>query len=306
MINTYTYNGETWIDVDNGTPEEFHSLMEKYGIHPFGAKELTSSTPKPRIEFHDKYIYCILHFPVFKHTHSEGRSQEIDFVIGRDVLITARYDTIDALHRFGKELEVNEILDKSGDKKKAHDHIVFMRMLRELYNSLFDELEYIEDITEDITTNIFKGKEKEMVVSISEVTRTLLDFKRITDLHHKILESLKDHGQRIFGDVFAHEIDTILVDYQKINTTIKSNLEMLRELRDTNNSLLTSKQNETVKQLTVLGGILLPMNLLSWIFAMRTGGVPLEDNPNGFWIVIVSMVAYALIAIVYSRHKKWI
>lgn len=306
MINTYTYNGETWIDIDNGTPEEFHSLMEKYGIHPFVAKELSSSTPKPRIEFHDKYIYCILHFPVFKHTHSQGRSQEIDFVIGRDVLITARYDTIDALHRFGKELEVNEILDKSGDKKKPHDHIVFMRMLRELYNSLFDELEYIDDITEDITNNIFKGKEKEMVVSISEVTRTLLDFKRITDLHHKILESLRDHGQRIFGDVFAHEIDSILVDYQKINTTIKSNLEMLRELRDTNNSLLTSKQNETVKQLTVLGGILLPMNLLSWIFAMRTGGVPLEDNPNGFWIVIVSMVAYALIAIVYSKHKRWI
>ena len=306
MINTHKYNGETWIDIDNGTTEEFHSLIDKYGIHPFVAKELTSITPKPRLELHDKYIYCILHFPVFKHTHKEGRSQEIDFVIGRDILITARYDTIDAIHRFGKELEVNEILDKSSDKKKAHDHIIFMRMLRELYNSLFDELEYIEDITEDITNDIFKGKEKEMVVSISEVTRTLLDFKRTTDLHHKILESLRDHGQRIFGDVFGHEVDTIFVDYQRINTTIKSNLEMLRELRDTNNSLLTSKQNETVKQLTVLGGILLPMNLLSWIFAMRTGGVPLESNPNGFWIVIVSMLAYALIAIVYSRHKKWI
>ncbi len=228
MINTHKYNGETWIDVDNGTAEEIHSLMDKYGIHPFIAKELSSSTPKPRIEFHDKYIYCILHFPVFKHTHSEGKSQEIDFVIGRDALITARYDTNDALHRFSKELEVNEILDKDGDKKKAHDHVVFMRMLRELYNSLFEELEYIEDITEDITSNIFKGREKDMVVSISEVTRTLLDFKRITDLHHKILESLRDHGERVFGEIFAHEVDSIIVDYLRINTTIRSNLEMLR------------------------------------------------------------------------------
>ena len=306
MINTHKYNGETWVDIDNGTPEEIHELMNTYDIHPFVAKELTSATPKPRIEFHDKYIYCILHFPVFKHSHAEGKSQEIDFIIGKDALITARYDTIDALHKFSKDLEVHEILEKNGDKKKAHDHILLMRMLRELYNSLFEELEYIDDITDNITTDIFKEKEKEMVVAISEVTRTLLDFKRITDLHHKILESLRDHGGRIFGEDFSREIESILVEYIKINTTIKSNLEMLRELRDTNNSLLTSKQNETVKQLTVLGGILLPMNLLSWIFAMRTGGVPLEHNPNGFWIVIISMLAYGLIALLYAKHKRWI
>jgi Mg2+ and Co2+ transporter CorA len=306
MITEHKFRGETWIDVDNGTPEEIHSLMNKFSIHPFVAKELTSSTPKPRIEFHDRYVYCILHFPVFKHSHADGKSQEIDFIIGKDALITARYDTIDALHKFSKDLEVHEILEKNGDKKIAHDHILLMRMLRELYSSLFEELEYIDDITDRITDNIFKGREKEMVISISEVTRTLLDFKRTTDMHHKILETLRDRGGRIFGDIFSQEIESILVDYLKINTTIKSNLEMLRELRDTNNSLLTSKQNETVKQLTVLGGILLPLNLLSWIFAMRVGGVPLETNPNGFWIVIVSMIAYALIAIVYSRHKKWI
>lgn len=306
MITHHKYSGETWIDVDSGTPQEIHDLMNTYNIHPFVAKELTSATPKPRIEFHDTYIYCILHFPVFKHSHSTGKSQEIDFIIGKDALITARYDTIDALHKFSKDLEVHEILEKNNDKKKAHDHILLMRMLRELYNSLFEELEYIDDVTDDITNNIFKGKEKEMVISISQVTRTLLDFKRTTDLHFKILESLRDHGGNIFGETFRREIDSILIDYLKINTTIKSNLEMLRELRDTNNSLLTSKQNETVKQLTVLGATLLPMNLLSWIFAMRVGGVPLETNPNGFWIVIISMIAYALIALVYAKHKKWI
>ncbi len=306
MINTYRYKSETWVDINNGTPEEIHSLMDTYGIHPFIAKELTGKTPKPRIEFHDKYIYCILHFPVFKHTHSEGKSQEIDFVISKDALITARYDTLDALHKFGKELEVEEVLEKDGEKKKTHDHVVLTRMLRGLYSSLFEELEFIEDTTENITTNIFKGKEKKMVVAISEVTRTLLDFKKITDLHKTILESLRDRGGKLFGEAFEHEIESIIIDYLKINTAIKSNLEMLRELRDTNNSLLSSKQNETVKQLTVLGAILLPMNLLSWVFAMRVGGVPLEHNPNGFWMVIVAMITYGLVTYLFVRYKQWI
>lgn len=307
MITTHKYKGETWIDIDNGTPEEIHELMNTYNIHPFVAKELTSATPKPRIEFHDKYIYCVLHFPASRHTHSQNhKNQEVDFIIGKDVLITARYDIIDSLHRFSKDIEVDEILDKSGDHPHKHSHHILMNMIRGLYNGLFEELAYIDDKTENITSKIFKGKEREMVVEISETTRTLLDFKRVTDLHHEILEALHNRGQEIFGDGFANEMGAIILDYLKINTTIKSNLDVLHELRDTNNSLLTTKQNETVKQLTILGAILLPMNLLSWAFAMRTGGVPLEHNPNGFWIVVGLMLTYALIALVYIRHKKWI
>ncbi len=267
MINTYKYNGETWIDLDHGTAEEIHSLMDKYNIHPFVAKELTTVTPKPRIEFHDEYIYCILHFPVFKHTHSEGKSQEVDFIIGRDAIITARYDTIDALHKFAKTLETKEILDK-GDHEPKHSHIIFMNMLKELYASLFEELEYIEDLTEDITGKIFKGKEREMVVSISEVVRTLLDFKRITDLHHEILSSLKERGAQIFGENFGVEMETIIMDYLKINTNIKSNLDVLHELQETNNSLLTTEQNETIKNFTIIGSVLLVISLIVSVFLL--------------------------------------
>ena len=261
MINTYKYSGETWIDINHGTPEEIHGIMDQYNIHPFVAKELTSRTPKPRIEFHGHYIYCILHFPVFKHTHAEGKSQEVDFIIGAETLITARYDTIDALHKFAKDLATQEILDK-GDHNPQRRHIIFMNMLRRLYASLFEELEYIEDLTEEITGKIFKGKEREMVVSISEVTRTLIDFKRVTDLHHEILESLKSRGKDILGETFEREMEAIIKDYLKINTAIKSNLEVLHELQDTNTSLVTTNQNEAIKRFTIIGAILIFLSIV--------------------------------------------
>ncbi len=287
MINTYKLGEETWVDIDHGTPEEIHDLMDKYNIHPFVAKELTSVTPKARIEFHDEYIYCILHFPAWKHTHSEDKNQEVDFIIGKDALITARYDTIDALHKLGKDLEVENVLAKpsvntdgrptqpkvefrakeeSGDHAQKHSHMIFMRMLRGLYTSVFEELESIEDSIENITTNMFKNKEREMVIAISEVTRTLLEFKRVTDLHHEILEAIKQRGQEIFGDGFAHEMEAVILDYQKINTIIKSHLEMVRDLRQTDNSLLTAKQNEKMKQLTIIGSILLILGIIATLW----------------------------------------
>ena len=266
MINKYKLGSETWIDIQNGTPEEILDLMETYKIHPVIAKELSSATPKARIEFYDQYIYCILHFPVWKHTHlKENKDQEIDFVVGKDTLITARYDTIDALHKLGKDLEVDKILEKESGGHK-HSHIIFMKMLRALYASTFEELESIEDNIEKITSQIFEKREREMVVSISETTRILLEFKRVTDLHNEILEILKEKGEKMFGREFVNEIDSIILDYLKINTTIKSNIDMLRELRDTDNSLLTAKQNETIKWMTTIGAILFLISILIAIF----------------------------------------
>src|SRR3989344_1866825 len=305
MINTYKYRGETWIDIDHGTTEEIHDLMNTYNLHPFVAKELTSTTPKPRVEFHDQYIYCILHFPVWKHTHSKDGAQEIDFIIGKDFLITARYDTIDALHRFGKSLEVSEILQKDS-LKSDHSLFILTAMLKHLYSSIFDELDFMEDNIEQITSKIFKEKEKEMVISISEMTRTLLNFRKVNDMHHEILELISKYGKDFMGEKFSKEMDFIISDYQKINTSIKSSLDRLRELRDTNNSLLTTKQNETVKHLTVMGFIILPLNLIAWIFAMRVEGLPFLDNPNGFWIVLVIMITSALVTLTYAKHKKWL
>ncbi len=304
MINTYTYNGETWVDVDEGTPEEIHTLMDKYGIHPFVAKELTSATRKPRIELHDGYIYCILHFPAFKHSHGQDANQEVDFIIGKNLLITARYDTIDALHKFGKTLEVKEVLEKNA-KTDDSRNVLFFALLRELYTGMTEELDSIEDITDDITGRIFAGSEREMVVQLSLVTRTLLEFKKEIDLHRDVLESLHHYGKKMFGDEFGDGIEQILVDYMKIVTNIHSELDMLRELRETNNSLLTTKQNETVKQLTILGALVLPLNLIAVFFGMRLIDMPVIDNPNAFWIVVVLMLASVAITLTYIKHKKW-
>ncbi|MEI6843038.1 MAG: magnesium transporter CorA family protein [bacterium] len=306
MITKRTYKNETWVDIDHGTPEEILSIMDTYAIHPMVARDLTSATPKSRIEFHNGYIYCILHFPVYKHSHSdtEQKEQEVDFVIGKNVLVTARYDTIDALDKFGKIIEVKEILEKKNSTES--EMAMFTGMIRELYGSIFEELEYIEDVTDGITAKIFKGKEKEMVVSISEMMRVLIDFKKTTDFHKEILEMIYHRGGEMFGDSFAKDMRLIILDYLKINTTIHNNLETLRELRDTNNSLLTSKQNETVKQLTVLNAIVLPLDLIAFIFAMRTNGMPLIDNPNAFWIVITLMCTITLITLTFIKHKKWL
>ncbi len=304
MIQRYTHKDITWLDIDHPTEADVDKVIQEFHIDPIVANELTTPTPKPRVELHGNYIYCVLHFPAFKHSHTDRTDQEVDFYIGKDFLITARYDTVDALHKFAKKLEVNAILDKKNIEYPAG--YIFYLILREIYHSIFDELAYIEDWVKEIETRIFTGNERDMVFALSQVSRTLLDFKKTTDMHEDILESLEIAGKKLIGDHFTYYTRTALEEYHKIKNLIRSNMEAVVELRETNNALLTTKQNEITKVLTILAFIAVPLSLIASIFQIDTVSRPIVGGPHDFWILIGVILLIGASMFSFFKFKGWL
>ena len=303
MIYKFEYKNVVWLDIDTPTKEDADRIMKDYNISFLIANELIFPTNKPRVELHEDYMYAVLHFPAFKHSHKQT-NQEIDFIIGKNFVITARHDTIDALHKFSKILEVNSILNKEHTVHPSG--FLFFMLLRELYQSMENELDFIDDSTKDIESKIFSGKEKEMVMSLSNVSRTLLNFKKITDWHKDVLESLQLAGKRLFGEHFAYHMQLITGEYQKINNTLIGNMEFVAELRETNNSLLEAKQNEVAKVLTVLAFIAVPLSLIASIFQIDTVSRPIVGMKYDFWIFIGILLLAGMLMFAYFRNKKWL
>ncbi|MEK7590036.1 MAG: CorA family divalent cation transporter [Patescibacteria group bacterium] len=302
MLTKYTHKNITWIDLESPTKEEVRKVMEEYSIHPTVAEELLLPTMKPRVDMHDNFIYLILHFPAFKHTHKHQQNQEIDFIVGKNFIVTTRYDTIDPLHKFSKVFEANSILDKSDIG--THAGFVFFFMIKKLYKSLEHELEYINDALETIEEDIFKGREKEMVVSLSIVSRDLLNFKQAMRTHEEVLNSFDEISTEFFGKNFTHHSKSIISEYYRVNSLIGSHSDSLGELRQTNDSLLSAKQNEVMKTLTIMALVTFPFSLIATIFGMNTKFLPLVGLPNDFWIVIGIMFTLTSIMFIFFKSKK--
>lgn len=304
MVTKHTHKNITWVDLESPTNEEVRQVMEEYAFHPSIAEELLLPTMKPKVAFYDnKIIYLILHFPALKHSHGDKQNQEVDFIIGKNFLITTRYDTIDSLHKFSKVFDTNSILDKGSDLE--HAGFLFFHMIQKLYHALEYELEYIYDALEEVEKNIFEGKEKEMVVDLSNISRDLLNFKQALRLHKEILESLEIVGKKLFGDDFSYQLKTIIVEYYKIQSDIDSNMDSLSEIRETNNSLVSTKQNEVMKILTIMAFITFPLSLVASIFGMNTIYLPIVGQPNDFWIITGFMGIATIFFFSFFKYKKW-
>ena len=308
MRKTYTHKGITWIDLENPTLDEARQLISTYGIDPLVADELLSPTVRSRVDLHKNFIYLILHFPALstKRTlHFEKRVQEIDFIIGKDFIITTHYDTLDSMHDFSRIFEVNSILDHSD--MSEHGGYVFFYMIQHFYKELMDKIDDIRETLQEVEDHIFSGKESKMVLELSRLNRLLLANKEAIALHKEVLESFEIAGLEFFGKEFKYHLRRIIGEYYKVNSATESTRDYLHELRDTNDSLLSTKQNEIMKNLTVVNFVFLPLALIAGIFGMKAAYIPTFISQKYDFIAILSlMVILSVSMVIYFKGKKWL
>lgn len=300
MLTRHTQRNLTWIDLSSPTPGEVRSLMTEFEIDPLIAQELLARSFRSKVERRGDVLYIILHFPTARgHTASD---HEIDFVVGKNFLITTRYEGVDPLHSFATAFEAKHVL---GRATATHGGHLFIEMMASLYQSLIDHSEYIGRKLSDIEDKIFKGNERQMVAEISHIGRAIHDFRRALLPHREMLISLEPVAGRFFGTEFGYHVQSVLGTYMRVERDIDAVRESLVELRETNNSLLSTKQNEIVKNLTVVAFVFLPLSFIASLFQMNTEN-PIVGIPHDFWIVLGGMGAVAVSCFLYFKYKKWL
>jgi magnesium transporter len=305
MISRYTHHGLIWVDLESPTREEILHISEEFGLSRLVEEELFSSTLRSKVDLYDTFIYLILHFPVFNKKNKLRSDQEVDFIIGKNYIVTVRYETVDPIHQFASLFENAEKLDQH--KKISDIGIMFMEMMKQLYKSSEKELEEITSRIPEIEHHIFNSKEEAMVRIISETNRKLLDFKQAIRFHKDILQSYETASKRFFGENYGYYAAMIASEFNKVNNTLEGNHDLLKELQRTNDSLLSAKSNEILRTFTILTFVMLPLTLITGIFGMNTiPSLVFIKSVNDFYIIIAAMVLTGLCMFVYFRLKKWV
>lgn len=303
MLTRYEHQGLTWVDLESPTLREVQDVASEFGIDVPVAEELLSPSVRPRADFFERYVYLVLHFPALRHSH-KNREQEVDFLIGRDFLVTAHYDVVDPIHKFSKVFEVNAALDTQVIAE--HGGFLFFSILKKLYKAVEHELEHVRREQNLIEEHIFSGHEVRMVEAISRSARDLLALRQTIEPHRDVLRSLESDGAGFFGPAFVPYLKALSNDYFRVHSHIMRSIESLHELRETNNSLLTTKQNETMRVLTIMALLTFPLSLMVAIFDINTVDNPFSLVPHGFFLIVGLVIAAGALMLAVFKLKKWL
>ena len=305
MISRHTRGHIHWVDLESPTRQELQEIMREFKIDARIEEEIVTETPYPIVVSSKNYLYIVLHFPT-SDPNGGAKNQEIDFIIGKHFLITARYETINSIHNLHKVFEAEELLGLPITTE--HADALLERVLRRMYAALREDVEIIGNSLGRIEKDIFGGKERRTVRVISDVNRVLLRFDMTIGRHAESLSSLLAELSlpTFFGKEFLDRSAHIDAEREHVASLITAYREVAAELRDTNDSLLSASQNEVMKNLTVITAIVLPLTLLTSLFQMNVGDVPLAENPNAFWIISGIDLVLVVLLVAFSKYKKWL
>ena len=303
MLTRYIERHLTWIDLVSPTAGEVRSLMEEFNIDPSFGNELLTSSYKPKVERRGDLIYVVLHFPLLR-AIGNVPEEEIDFLIGKDFLITARYQPSGPLHSFAKAFEVSSVLGTG--RSMMHGGHLFAAMAQNLYRALLSECDVLERRLEDTEEHIFKGDERSMVLRLSHIGRTIHDFRQRLQSHKEMLASLEPYATRMFGQDFLFYVRVVQGEYERVRTMLEHLREALVELRETNNSLLSTKQNDIMRAFTIIAFLFLPLSFVASLFQMNTRYTPLIGMPGDFWYIVGFMLLLTAGFFVYFKRKGWL
>jgi magnesium transporter len=305
MLTRHTRKGITWIDMESPTRTELQGVVAEFGIDARIEEEIIAPTPYPLVVASSKYLYLILHFPT---TDPRGgaKNQEIDFIVGKDFMITARYEVIDSIHNLHKVFEAEELLGLP--EKHADAEGLLERVLRHLYSALCEETEQIARMLERIENDIFSGKERETVLNLSKVSRVLLRFDTTLARHADPLETFLEElaAPEFFGKSFKEHISHIEAEREHAAALVASYRAVTNELRKTNDSLLSTKQNDIITRLTIMAFATFPLTVITGLFGINTDSLPFVGSPYAFWIILGIMAASVLLFVSYFRFRKWL
>lgn len=307
MMTRHQCGAIVWIDLESPPLEELRSVMQEFSIAHQIEEEIISPTPYPLVVSSPAYVYLILHFPTSR-TNEGAKNQEIDFIVGKHFLITVRYEVIDPIFALHKSFEAEELV-LGKHTGRTTDPYLIERLFRRLYRATREEIETLARSLERIERDIFAGKERQTVRAISEVGRVLLRFETTLARHAETLPAFLQElaAPNFFGRNFRAIAAHIEAERTHVASLVSAYRAVARELRTTNDSLLSASQNHAIKIFTLMAFCTFPLTVIAALFAMETTyKLPFIGESYDFWVIIGIMVAVDAAFLLFFKLKKWI
>ena len=296
-------HGLTWVHLDAPTLEEASQLAERFGWHPLDLEDVLSRRQRPKVDEYPDYLFGVLHFPVYDKAIQRLNAAELDVFVGNGWLVTLPNVELLPVTRLFRRCEEDEEL-REQLFSKGSGYLLY-HILDDLFDYCFPILDKIGHKLDSVEDDLFEKRAEEVVRDLSNVKQEIISYRKIIKPERSTLRLLERQIERFLPEDLELYFDDIVDASERIWDLLDNYKEVVEALEDTNESVISHRQNDVLRVLTVVTVILLPLTLITGIFGMNVR-FPGFEGATGFWTVVAFMVALALGLTAFFRYKRWL
>lgn len=291
----------TWIDIFKPNTGDIEALKKYHPFHPIILNELIQPSTRGRVEHYKTYLFIVYHIPVYDPKTRTSRRAELDILVTKDSIVLVRYEQLEQLDAFINEVGRNQQLQK--EMLSGESYLALYRVLEEILRFSLRQLRHVEEQVRYIGSEIFSGRENELLKNISYIKRNILDYRLIVKPHDIMFASLRETGSEFWGEKSRVYLSDLVGDNLKVTQSLENYFEIIESLDSTNSQLLAAVTNATIQRFTVLA-FLFSLPLFFIFLADNEFGSQLINSAGKFWTILaLILVCTGILAFVFKKRK---
>jgi magnesium transporter len=297
--------GLRWVNIERPGALERAWLEEHFDFHALDLEDVLSRNQRPKIDIYDEYLFIVLHFPVFDRAARRLGTGELDIFVGPDYMVTIPNQPLQPVEYLFERCRAKEEL-REQLFSRGSGYLLY-RLVDDSFDYCFPMLRKIGNKLDALEDDIFEERADEVVRDISNVKQEIINFRKVIRPQRPVLRDLEKVKQRYLATDLDLEIyfDDIVDAHERIWDMLENYKEVAEALEETNESVISHRLNDSIRVLTSISVVILPLTLIASVMGMNSW-VPFEGDEPGFFLVIAVMAAVLIGLIAYFRRKRWL
>jgi magnesium transporter len=292
--------GKLWVDIDSSVRQQFALLEKVFGFHPLSIEDVLNPVSRAKVEEYEGYLFVILRVVRIDEATTDPYDLEtanLYFFIGPNYLVTAHSGPsphVDALANLAlRSLDVVQ----RGPARLAH------QIMDGAVDAFFPILDRVDDFIDSLEERVFQQFDEAALRDIFAVKRMVLSLRRYLSPEREIFNVLTNRpshllspdAQIYFRDIYDHVL--------RINDSLDTYRDLLSSTLESYLSQVSNRLGLVTKGLTVVATLSVPFVVVSGMWGMNFGRIPLAQNPWGFEIMLLVQLALGIGLLWWLRRR---
>ena len=291
-----------WVDLNQPSLDEARQiLVDLFRFHELAVEDAISEIHHPKVESYGDYLYIILHGIDFKAREHCFRTQDVDFFLGPNYLVTVHPGVSRSIGKVSDVCSRNARVLADGPVGLLH------RIVDTMVDNYRPEVDELNERLDTLEREVFRRPDVSLGRQILNFKRDIASLRRVVLPQRDVVGRLARREFPMITEALSYRFRDVYDHLVRIADESTLFHDRVTSLMEAHLSTLSNQLNSVMKVLTVIATIFMPLTVLTGLYGMNVklpalpGGDPLQ-----FWWVFAIMVAVSIGMLWFFRRKRWI
>ena len=278
-----------WLDIENPDDDDYEILEKAFEFHHLTIEDLKHQNQRPKLEEFKTYAFLVLFQAEW--IRADIAFREHHQFIAKDYLVTVHNEPSEVL------TELRDRLKESPELTKDSPGFLTYLVVDSLVDSLFPILERLDVRIDELQDEILAKATPELLTEITRTKHDVIELRRYLGAQRDLFSRLITHSLELHDQDLTLYWRDVLDHLVRQYETVDSLRDLLTGAMDVYLSTVSNRLNVTMKALTVIASIFLPISFLTGFYGMNYSLLVgfFEAPWWAFWIGAATMAASVLL-----------